>query len=72
MIRAICVWCSVRSELGQHRICRDILKVQIDRQKPNEDLYRFYNELMEVYQELYGARPPSDEMRAAIHAHFYE
>ena len=72
MIRAICVWCSVRSDLGQHRICRDILKVYIDRQKPDQDLYHFYNEWMEVYQELYGARPPSDEMRAAIHTHFYE
>ena len=58
--------------MGQHRICRDILKVYIDRQKPNEDLYHFYNEWMDVYQELYGARAPSDEMRAAIHTHFYE
>eukprot|EP00959_Pyramimonas_sp_CCMP1952_P245803 5137252-Pyramimonas_sp.AAC.1 len=47
MIRAICYLFSVRSELGQHRISRDIFK-------------------------LYGARPPSDEMRASIHAHFIE
>eukprot|EP00959_Pyramimonas_sp_CCMP1952_P254400 5313873-Pyramimonas_sp.AAC.1 len=26
MIRAICYWCSVRSELGQRRISRDIFK----------------------------------------------
>eukprot|EP00959_Pyramimonas_sp_CCMP1952_P291447 6096298-Pyramimonas_sp.AAC.1 len=26
MIRAICYWCSVRSELGQDRISRDIFK----------------------------------------------
>eukprot|EP00959_Pyramimonas_sp_CCMP1952_P393005 8234948-Pyramimonas_sp.AAC.1 len=26
MVRAICHWCSVRSELGQHRISRDIFK----------------------------------------------
>eukprot|EP00959_Pyramimonas_sp_CCMP1952_P209121 4374491-Pyramimonas_sp.AAC.1 len=26
MIRAICYWCSVRSEVGQHRISRDIFK----------------------------------------------
>eukprot|EP00959_Pyramimonas_sp_CCMP1952_P442018 9253199-Pyramimonas_sp.AAC.1 len=27
---------------------------------------------MERHQELYGAREPSDEMKASIHAHFYE
>eukprot|EP00959_Pyramimonas_sp_CCMP1952_P307226 6430296-Pyramimonas_sp.AAC.1 len=27
---------------------------------------------MERYQELYGAREPSDEMKASIRAHFYE
>eukprot|EP00959_Pyramimonas_sp_CCMP1952_P322188 6741808-Pyramimonas_sp.AAC.1 len=27
---------------------------------------------MERYQELYGAREPSDEMKASMHAHFYE
>eukprot|EP00959_Pyramimonas_sp_CCMP1952_P248021 5184741-Pyramimonas_sp.AAC.1 len=27
---------------------------------------------MERYQELYGAREPSDGMEASIHAHFYE
>eukprot|EP00959_Pyramimonas_sp_CCMP1952_P306622 6417104-Pyramimonas_sp.AAC.1 len=42
MIRAICYWCSVRSELGQRH----------------------------VHQQLDGVRPPSDEMRASIHAHF--
>eukprot|EP00959_Pyramimonas_sp_CCMP1952_P234158 4892874-Pyramimonas_sp.AAC.1 len=26
MIRAICCWCSVRSDFGQHRISRDIFK----------------------------------------------
>eukprot|EP00959_Pyramimonas_sp_CCMP1952_P198686 4155799-Pyramimonas_sp.AAC.1 len=48
MKRAICHWCSVRSELGQHRISLDIFK------------------------QLYGVRPPSDEMRASIRAHFIE
>ena len=72
MIRAICYWCSVRSELGQHRICRDIFKVVIDPHKPDADLYYFYDEWMKVYLELYGVRPPSDEMRASIHAHFLE
>eukprot|EP00959_Pyramimonas_sp_CCMP1952_P160512 3357067-Pyramimonas_sp.AAC.1 len=56
MMRAICYWCSVRSELGQHRISRDICK----------------NEWTDVYQKLYGVRPPSDEMRASIHARFVE
>eukprot|EP00959_Pyramimonas_sp_CCMP1952_P259859 5433064-Pyramimonas_sp.AAC.1 len=34
IIRAICYWCSVRSELGQHRIARDIFKVVIDPKSP--------------------------------------
>eukprot|EP00959_Pyramimonas_sp_CCMP1952_P286242 5985664-Pyramimonas_sp.AAC.1 len=72
MIRAICYWCSVRSELGQHRISRGIFKVVIDHNRPDADLYRFYNEWTDVYQQLYGLRPPSDEMRASIHAHFIE
>eukprot|EP00959_Pyramimonas_sp_CCMP1952_P442019 9253199-Pyramimonas_sp.AAC.2 len=37
MIRAICVWCSVRSETGRHWICRDLFRINIDRQKPNPD-----------------------------------
>eukprot|EP00959_Pyramimonas_sp_CCMP1952_P016238 343533-Pyramimonas_sp.AAC.1 len=37
MVRAICHWCSVRSELGQHRISRDIFKVVIDPNKPDAD-----------------------------------
>eukprot|EP00959_Pyramimonas_sp_CCMP1952_P131692 2753531-Pyramimonas_sp.AAC.1 len=56
MVRAICYWCSVRSELGQRRMSRDIFK----------------NEWIDVYQKLYGARPPSDEVRASIHARFIE
>eukprot|EP00959_Pyramimonas_sp_CCMP1952_P344463 7214518-Pyramimonas_sp.AAC.1 len=31
MLRALCVWCSVRSESGQHWICRDLLKLTVDR-----------------------------------------
>eukprot|EP00959_Pyramimonas_sp_CCMP1952_P101799 2129534-Pyramimonas_sp.AAC.1 len=27
---------------------------------------------MEQYQELRGAREPSDEMKASVYAHFYE
>eukprot|EP00959_Pyramimonas_sp_CCMP1952_P363375 7609311-Pyramimonas_sp.AAC.1 len=72
MVRAICHWCSVRSELGQYRISRDIFNVVIDPHKPDADLYHFYNEWADVYQQLYGARPPSDEMRASIYAHFLE
>eukprot|EP00959_Pyramimonas_sp_CCMP1952_P251720 5259495-Pyramimonas_sp.AAC.1 len=37
MIRAIYYWCSVRSELGQHRISRDIFKVVIDPDHPDAD-----------------------------------
>eukprot|EP00959_Pyramimonas_sp_CCMP1952_P379961 7959623-Pyramimonas_sp.AAC.1 len=37
MVRAICHWCSVRSELGQCRISRDIFKVVIDPRKPDAD-----------------------------------
>eukprot|EP00959_Pyramimonas_sp_CCMP1952_P245850 5138317-Pyramimonas_sp.AAC.1 len=37
MARAICHWCSVRSELGQRRISRDIFKVVIDPIKPDAD-----------------------------------
>eukprot|EP00959_Pyramimonas_sp_CCMP1952_P234059 4891051-Pyramimonas_sp.AAC.1 len=73
MMRAICVWCSVRSESRQRWTCRDFFNLTIDdRQKPNQDLYYFYSELMERYQDLYGAREPSDEMKASMHAHFYE
>eukprot|EP00959_Pyramimonas_sp_CCMP1952_P210354 4402318-Pyramimonas_sp.AAC.1 len=72
MIRAICVWCSVRSESGQHWICRELFNASTDRQNPNQDRYYFYNEWMELRQELCGAREPSDEMKASIHAHFYE
>eukprot|EP00959_Pyramimonas_sp_CCMP1952_P366046 7666451-Pyramimonas_sp.AAC.1 len=43
MIRAICHLCSARSELGQHRISRDIFKVVIDPNHPDADLYHFYN-----------------------------
>eukprot|EP00959_Pyramimonas_sp_CCMP1952_P274402 5735780-Pyramimonas_sp.AAC.1 len=66
MVRAICHWCSVRSELGQRRISRDLFKVKIDPRKPDADLYHFYNEWTDVHQQLYGAKPPSDEMRASI------
>eukprot|EP00959_Pyramimonas_sp_CCMP1952_P359920 7536120-Pyramimonas_sp.AAC.1 len=72
MVRAICYWCSVRSELGQHRISRDIFKVVIDPSRPDADLYHVCNEGTDVDQQLYGVRPPSDEMRASIHAHFIE
>eukprot|EP00959_Pyramimonas_sp_CCMP1952_P003010 62217-Pyramimonas_sp.AAC.1 len=65
-------WCSVRSESGRRWICLDLFKLTIDRQKPNQDLYHFHSERMERYQELYGAREPSDEMKASVHAHFYE
>eukprot|EP00959_Pyramimonas_sp_CCMP1952_P049968 1044492-Pyramimonas_sp.AAC.1 len=37
MARAICHWCSVRSELGQRRISRDLFKVTIDPHKPDAD-----------------------------------
>eukprot|EP00959_Pyramimonas_sp_CCMP1952_P317324 6641510-Pyramimonas_sp.AAC.1 len=72
MIRAICYWCSVRSDLGQHRISRDIFKVVIGPNHPDADLYHFYNEWTDVYRELDGGRPPPDEMRASIHARFIE
>eukprot|EP00959_Pyramimonas_sp_CCMP1952_P446711 9353787-Pyramimonas_sp.AAC.1 len=68
MVRAICRWCSAWSELGQHRISRDIFKVIIGPRKPGADLHRFYNEWTDVYKQLYSAKPPSDEMRASIHA----
>eukprot|EP00959_Pyramimonas_sp_CCMP1952_P249526 5216082-Pyramimonas_sp.AAC.1 len=64
MVRAICYWCSVRSELGQHRISRDLFKVVIDPNRPDADLCHAYNEWTGVYQQLDGVRPPSDEMRA--------
>eukprot|EP00959_Pyramimonas_sp_CCMP1952_P273393 5714540-Pyramimonas_sp.AAC.1 len=51
---------------------RDIFKVVIDPNKPDADLYHFYTEWTDVYQQLHGARPPSDEMRASIHARFIE
>eukprot|EP00959_Pyramimonas_sp_CCMP1952_P302341 6326119-Pyramimonas_sp.AAC.1 len=72
MVRAICHWCSVRSELGQHRISRDLFRVIIDPREPDADLYHFYSAWTDVYQQLYGAKPPSDEMRASIHARFLE
>eukprot|EP00959_Pyramimonas_sp_CCMP1952_P261248 5461912-Pyramimonas_sp.AAC.1 len=71
-IRAICYMCSVRSELGQHRISRDIFKVVIDPNHHDADLHHFYNEWTDAYQQVYGDRPPSGEMRASIHAHFIE
>eukprot|EP00959_Pyramimonas_sp_CCMP1952_P189097 3955347-Pyramimonas_sp.AAC.1 len=37
MVRAICYWCSVKSELGQCRISRGIFKVVIDPHKPDAD-----------------------------------
>eukprot|EP00959_Pyramimonas_sp_CCMP1952_P244981 5119971-Pyramimonas_sp.AAC.2 len=43
MVRAICYWCSVRSELSQHRISRDIFKGVVDSNKPDADLYHSYN-----------------------------
>eukprot|EP00959_Pyramimonas_sp_CCMP1952_P305721 6397464-Pyramimonas_sp.AAC.1 len=58
MVRAICHWCSVRSDLGQRRISRDLFKVLIDPRKPDADQYPFYNEWTDVYQQLYGAKPP--------------
>eukprot|EP00959_Pyramimonas_sp_CCMP1952_P245582 5132924-Pyramimonas_sp.AAC.1 len=54
------------------RTCRALFKLTVDRRKPNQDLSHFYSERMERYQELHGARGPSDEMKASIHAHFYE
>eukprot|EP00959_Pyramimonas_sp_CCMP1952_P035025 733287-Pyramimonas_sp.AAC.1 len=72
MMRAICAWCPVRSESGQHWICRDLFKLTIDRLNYDQDLYYFYSEWMERHQELHGAREPSDEMKVSIHAHFYE
>eukprot|EP00959_Pyramimonas_sp_CCMP1952_P169310 3536900-Pyramimonas_sp.AAC.1 len=59
-------------ESGQHWICRDVFKLTIDRQKPDQDLHYFYIEWMERYQELYGAREPSNEMKASMHAHVHE
>eukprot|EP00959_Pyramimonas_sp_CCMP1952_P052700 1101776-Pyramimonas_sp.AAC.1 len=44
MIRAIGVWCSVRSGNGQHWICRELFMITIDRQKPNQDLYYLFND----------------------------
>eukprot|EP00959_Pyramimonas_sp_CCMP1952_P308093 6447814-Pyramimonas_sp.AAC.1 len=68
MMRAMCVWCSVRSESGQRWICRDLLKLTIDRHKPNQDLYNFfYSEWMERCHEFFGAREA-----ASMHAHFFE
>eukprot|EP00959_Pyramimonas_sp_CCMP1952_P299847 6271716-Pyramimonas_sp.AAC.1 len=37
IVRANCHWCSVRSELGQHRISRGLFKVIIDPRKPDVD-----------------------------------
>eukprot|EP00959_Pyramimonas_sp_CCMP1952_P399325 8367059-Pyramimonas_sp.AAC.1 len=42
MARVICVWCSVRSESGQHWICRGLFKLTTDRQNPDQDMYCFY------------------------------
>ena len=44
----------------------------IDKQKPDQDLFYFYNEWMAVYRDMYGATAPSSEMAASIHEHFYE
>eukprot|EP00959_Pyramimonas_sp_CCMP1952_P253109 5287539-Pyramimonas_sp.AAC.1 len=71
-IRAICVWCSVSSESGQHWIWRDLLKLTTDGHKPNQDLYHSYSDWMGRCQELYGAREPSDGMMASIRALFHE
>eukprot|EP00959_Pyramimonas_sp_CCMP1952_P303908 6360046-Pyramimonas_sp.AAC.1 len=49
MIGAICYWCSVRSERGQHRISRDSFKVVMDPNRPDADLCHFYNEWADVY-----------------------
>eukprot|EP00959_Pyramimonas_sp_CCMP1952_P131268 2744623-Pyramimonas_sp.AAC.1 len=65
MMRARCVLCSVRSESGQRRTCRDLIKLIIDRQKPDQDLHYFCSEWMERCQELRGAREPSDETKAS-------
>eukprot|EP00959_Pyramimonas_sp_CCMP1952_P343997 7205076-Pyramimonas_sp.AAC.1 len=43
MVRAICHWCSVRSELGQRRISRGIFKIVIDPHKQDADLCHIYN-----------------------------
>eukprot|EP00959_Pyramimonas_sp_CCMP1952_P000641 12391-Pyramimonas_sp.AAC.1 len=67
MVRAICVWCSVRSERGQHWMRRDLYRITIDRQKPYQDVHHCYSAWMERYQELHGAREPSDEMKASMH-----
>eukprot|EP00959_Pyramimonas_sp_CCMP1952_P442224 9257859-Pyramimonas_sp.AAC.1 len=72
MTRANCVWCSVRSESRQHWMRRDLFKLSIDRQKPDQDFYYFYSEWMERYQELHGAKEPSDHIKAPMRAHFYE
>eukprot|EP00959_Pyramimonas_sp_CCMP1952_P254786 5321577-Pyramimonas_sp.AAC.1 len=69
MIQAICVLRSVRSESGRRWMCRDLFKLIIDRQKPNQDFYEFYSEWMERHQELHGAGEPSDEMKTSSSGH---
>eukprot|EP00959_Pyramimonas_sp_CCMP1952_P039433 825226-Pyramimonas_sp.AAC.1 len=44
ILRAICYWCSVRVELCQHRISRDIFKVVIDHNHQDSALYHLYND----------------------------
>eukprot|EP00959_Pyramimonas_sp_CCMP1952_P040189 840168-Pyramimonas_sp.AAC.1 len=43
MGRGICHWCSGRSELGQHRISRDLVKVNIDPHKPADCIISILN-----------------------------
>ena len=44
----------------------------MDKNKPDQDLFPFYNEWMNVYRDMYGAGKPSKEMQSCIHEHFYE
>ena len=72
MLRAICVWVSYRSERGQHFNCKGLLKTVIDKQRPDGDLFYFYNEWMAVYRDMRGCSAPSPEMTASSHEHIYE
>ena len=72
MIRSICVWASHRSGHWQRYIYTCPLKLVIDRQRPDDDLFYFYNERMAVYRDMYGGGAPSPDMAAPIHEHFYE
>eukprot|EP00959_Pyramimonas_sp_CCMP1952_P378367 7926122-Pyramimonas_sp.AAC.1 len=71
-MRAMCAWCSVRSESGQHWICRGLFKLTIWSTEAGSIHVFSYSECMERYQELYGGREPSDETKASMCAHFYE